>query len=526
LLFYGSLKDKVYIFPSISQSRCEQEMTTQIYNTLSRKKEEFIPVENGKVKMYVCGMTVYSDTHIGHARTYIAFDIIRRYFEFKGYNVYYVQNITDVDDKIIAAANREGVDALVYSQRFTDRCLHDLDVLGVRRADVYPKASEAIPEMITMIEDIITNGYGYVADGDVYFSVGDFQEYGKLSGQNIAEMKKGARVEPEEKKRDPLDFALWKKAKPGEPVWPSPWGLGRPGWHIECSAMSCNILGPTFDIHGGGMDLQFPHHENEIAQAEAATGKQFVRYWMHVGLLTINGEKMSKSLGNIINVKDLLKTWDPEVLRMFFAQAHYRSPPDFSEKALTDIEKAKDRLYRLKERLEGYATGASFQHLDPALVSESEQPFLIIIQELKNEFEAAMDDDINTPRAFASLFEFVNKCNKFFEQHPRPAPDLVKYALDVFLRISRVLTLFQEEKDTSHAADAELIPQLQSLLQTYRKTIPSPDSVDVLLQTLLEAREEARKKKDFTIADTIRERLERLGFEIQDTTTGPVWRKK
>jgi cysteinyl-tRNA synthetase len=526
LLFYGSLKDKVYIFPSISQSRCVQEMTIQIYNTLSRKKEEFIPVEDGKVKMYVCGMTVYSDTHIGHARTYVAFDVIRRYFEYKGYDVQYVQNITDVDDKIIAAANREGVDALTYSQRFTDRCLHDLDALGVRRADMYPKASEAIPEMISMIEKIITNGYGYVADGDVYFSVGDFPEYGKLSGQNIAEMKKGARVEPGEKKRDPLDFALWKKAKPGEPVWPSPWGPGRPGWHIECSAMSCSILGPTFDIHGGGMDLQFPHHENEIAQAEAATGKQFVKYWMHVGLLTTNGEKMSKSLGNIINVKDLLKTWDPEVLRMFFAQAHYRSPPDFSEKALADIEKAKERLYRLKERLEEYASGASSQSWDPTLATESERPFLGIIQELKDEFEAAMDDDFNTPRAFASLFEFVNKSNKFFEQHSQPRPDGAKYALDAFQRIGQVLTLFQEKKGTDNAADAELISQLQSLSQSYGKSIPSPGSVDVLLKALLEARENARKKKDFTTADQIREQLEQLGFEIQDTAAGPVWRKK
>ena len=322
--------------------------------------------------MYVCGMTVYSDAHIGHARTYVAFDVIRRYFEYKGHKVFYVQNITDVDDKIIAAANKQGIDPLVYSQQFTDRCLTDLDALGVRRADLYPKASEAIPEMIQMIEQIIQNGYGYVADGDVYFSVESFSDYGKLSGQNIAEMKKGARIEPGDLKKNPLDFALWKKAKPGEPVWSSPWGPGRPGWHIECSAMSCSILGPTFDIHGGGMDLQFPHHENEVAQAEAATGQQFARYWMHIGLLTINGEKMSKSIGNIINIKDLLQTWDAEVLRMFFAQAHYRSPPDFSEKALTDVEKGRERLYRIKERLQEHAKQATTQKPSLATLKDPE----------------------------------------------------------------------------------------------------------------------------------------------------------
>ncbi len=516
---------KVYIFPSISQGRCVQEMTTRIYNTLSRTKEEFMPVENNTVKMYVCGMTVYSDAHIGHARTYVAFDVIRRYFEYKGYKVHYVQNITDVDDKIIAAANREGVDPLIYSKRFTDRCLSDLDALGVRRADQYPKASEAIPDMIKMIEQIIEHGYGYVADGDVYFSVEKFTDYGKLSGQNIAEMKKGARVEPGDQKQNPLDFALWKKAKPGEPVWPSPWGPGRPGWHIECSAMSCSLLGPTFDIHGGGMDLQFPHHENEVAQAQAATGKQFARYWMHIGLLTINGEKMSKSLGNIINIKDLLQNWDAEVLRMFFAQAHYRSPPDFSEKALTDIEKGRERLHRVKERLEEQSTHASTQAFTPELISESERPYLKAIQDLQTEFEDAMDDDFNTPKAFASLFEFVNKTNRYFEQHPTPNPMLSKHALEIFLQISSVLTVFQPLATTKKDTDAELISTLQSLLTSCGKTLETP-TIAALMQMLLQTREEARKKKDYKTADLIRKNLEQLGFEVQDTATGPVWRKK
>jgi cysteinyl-tRNA synthetase len=501
-------------------------MTLHIYNTLSRKKEEFIPVESGTVKMYVCGMTVYSDAHIGHARTYVAFDVIRRYLEYKGNAVLYVQNITDVDDKIIAAAGRESVDPLIYSKRFTDRCLADLDALGVRRADLYPKASEAIPDMIVMIEQILSKNHGYVTDDGVYFSVGSFREYGKLSGQNIAEMKKGARIEPGEQKHNPLDFALWKKAKPGEPTWPSPWGAGRPGWHIECSAMSNRCLGLPFDIHGGGMDLQFPHHENEVAQAEAATGKQFARYWMHIGLLTINGEKMSKSIGNIINVKDLLQTWDAEVLRMFFAQAHYRSPPDFSEKALTDIEKGRERLYRVKEKLEGYAKHASPQDLSAMMLQEHEKEYLTTVKELKDEFECAMDDDINTPKAFASLFEFVNKSNRFFKQQPHPTPELCKHALDTFLKIGLVLTLFQPKTIPVKVEDKIGIQEkLEVLLQKHKATAKS-SSVDDLLPALLTAREDARKRKDWKTAEDIRKNLEQLGFEVQDTDHGPVWRKK
>jgi cysteinyl-tRNA synthetase len=500
-------------------------MVLKIYNTLTRKKEEFVSVENGKVKMYVCGMTVYSDAHIGHARTYMAFDIIRRYFEYKGYIVFYVQNITDVDDKIIAAANREAVAPLEYSQRCTDRCLNDLDLLGIRPANLYPKASETTPDMIQMIEQILKRDYGYVADGDVYFSVEKFSNYGKLSGQNIAEMKKGARIESGEQKRSPLDFALWKKAKPGEPTWPSPWGPGRPGWHIECSAMSSKFLGLPFDIHGGGMDLRFPHHENEIAQAEAATGKQFARFWMHIGLLTINGEKMSKSIGNIINVKDLLKTWDAEILRMFFAQAHYRSPPDFSEKALTDIEKGRERLYRVKERLEEYAKQASQKNPSLQVLTNIEKEYMITITELQEEFEQAMDDDFNTPKAFASLFEFINKSNKFFEQQPRPNPELCKRALDVYLKIGMVLTLFQPKTNIQTKEEPDITNKLQTLLHSYGKTVQIP-TVDELIKALLFIREDARKQKDWKTADRIRNNIEELGFEIQDTTKGAVWRRK
>ena len=500
-------------------------MVLKIYNTLTRKKEEFIPVENGKVKMYVCGMTVYSDAHIGHARTYVDFDIIRRYFEYKEIFVMYVQNITDVDDKIIAAAHREGIDPLEYSKRFTDRCLNDLDALGIRRADLYPKASETIPDMIEMIEQILRRDYGYIANGDVYFSVEKFSNYGQLSGQNLSEMKKGARIEIGEKKKNPLDFALWKGAKPGEPAWSSPWGSGRPGWHIECSAMSSKYLGLPFDIHGGGMDLRFPHHENEIAQAEAATGKHFSHFWMHIGLLTVNGEKMSKSIGNIINVKDLLKRWDAEVVRMFFAEAHYRSPPDFSEKALTDIEKGRERLYRVKERLEEYAKQAIQEKPSLNIKAPIEKEYLIAITELQNDFEQAMDDDFNTPKAFASLFEFINKSNKFFEQQPQPSAELCKHALNVFLKIGSVLTLFQPKTHNQKIKESDIINELQILLQSYGKNIQE-STVDELIKTLLLIREDARKHKEWKAADNIRNNLEELGFEIQDTAKGPVWRKK
>jgi len=497
-------------------------MSLEIYNSISRKKEKFVPVEKGKVKMYVCGMTVYSDAHIGHARTYFAFDVIRRYFEYKGYKVTYVQNITDVDDKIIAAANKEKTDPLEYSRRFTEICLGDLDKLGIRRADLYPKASETIPDMIEMTQEIINKGYGYVSDGDVYFSVEKFDDYGKLSGQKIDEMKVGARIEPDEQKCNPLDFALWKKAKPGEPSWKSPWGQGRPGWHIECSTMSSKYLGLPFDIHGGGMDLRFPHHENEIAQAEAATGKQFAKYWMHIGLLTINGEKMSKSLGNIVNVKDLLRTWDSEVIRMFFAQTHYRSPPDYNEKALTDVKKGLEKIYRLKERLEELSRNAKVEKIDEKKLGAEDKRYLEEIKEFQEQFEQAMNDDFNTPKAFAVLFEFVNKSNKYLEGKQNES--LCAHALDTLSKLGNILTLFQP-KATGASDESALVKKLQTVIWQYEKNF-NKTSVEELLSAILNEREKARKEKAWKVADKIRKELEDIGFEIQDTDVGPVWRKK
>jgi len=490
-------------------------MSLKIYNTLTRKEEIFKPVESGKVKMYVCGMTVYSDAHIGHARTYFAFDVIRRYLEYKGFDVTYVQNITDVDDKIIAAANREGVDPLEYSKKFTDICLNDLDNLGIRRADIYPKASETIDDMIKMTQKIIDNGFGYESDGDVYFSVEKFPDYGKLSGQKLDEMKTGSCPLTGEKKHNQFDFALWKAVKPGEPSWDSPWGPGRPGWHIECSTMSSKILGLPFDIHGGGMDLRFPHHENEIAQAEAATGKSFAKYWMHIGLLTVNGEKMSKSIGNIVNVKDLIKKWDPEIVRFFFAQAHYRSPPDFSEKGLENAKKGLDRIYRVKEKLESYIDNKT---------GEKNKKYLETIKKFKADFESAMDDDFNTPQAVSIIFEFVNDTNRLFEETSDVDSSLCKHALETLVKLGNILTLFQDKKEDI-SQDLALLEQIKILAEDFATDVEGK-TIEELMDILLEAREKARSEKNWSTADKIRNKLKEIGFEIQDTDSGPVWRKK
>ena len=500
-------------------------MSLKIYNTLTKNKETFEPVEQGKVKMYVCGMTVYSDAHIGHARTYFAFDVIRRYLEYKGYDVTYVQNITDVDDKIIAAAANENVDALEYSKKFTERCLADLDKLGIRRADIYPKASDTVPDMINMIKQIIDNGYGYESGGDVYFSVEKFMDYGKLSGQNLDDLKTGARIQPGEEKRSPLDFALWKKAKPGEPSWESPWGDGRPGWHIECSAMSSKFLSLPFDIHGGGMDLRFPHHENEIAQAKAATGKEFAKIWMHIGLLTVEGEKMSKSLGNMINVKDLIKSWNPEVVRFFYAQAHYRSPPDFSKKGLKNAEKGLGRLYRLRDKLTVLSNGILVEKLDENELSSEDKEYLKIIINFKSDFEDSMDDDFNTPQAVSTIFEFVNASNRFFENNESPNTKLCGFALDILLKLGNILTLFQSKHEDEGIQNSEILDKLISICLKYSLVVEDKN-VESLINALLKKRQEARQNKDWKTADLIRYDLETAGFEIQDTSDGPVWRKK
>ena len=498
-------------------------MTIKIYNSITKNKEEFIPVEKDKVKMYVCGMTVYSDAHIGHARTYFAFDIIRRYFEYKGFKVIYVQNITDVDDKIINAANKEGKNALEYSKDFTDKCLGDLDNLGIRRADYYPKASETISDMIEMINKIIDNGFGYEADGDVYFSVEKFKNYGKLSGQKIEDLQSGIRIKPGEKKLRPLDFTLWKKAKPNEPFWDSPWGKGRPGWHIECSTMSSKYLDLPFDIHGGGMDLRFPHHENEIAQAEAATGKKFANYWMHIGLLTVDGEKMSKSIGNIVNIKDLLNSWNAETIRFFFAQAHYRSPPDFSENGLKNAEKGLKRIYRLKDKLSKLSNDSTTK-LKIESLNKLELEYYENINDFKNQYEKAMNDDFNTPEAIALFFNFINQSNKFLKNNKNPKPELCKYSFDTLFKLGKIITLFQNDKSHHKKYDESSILELKKVLLKYIEKFDN-NNFEEIINKLLEIREKARKQKDWGKSDKIRNEMKEIGYEIQDTNDGPEWRK-
>ncbi len=486
----------------------------RIYNTLTRKKEPFIPVEQGIVRMYVCGITTYSDAHIGHARTYVAFDIIRRYLEYKGYKVTYVQNVTDIDDKIINAAAEKNMDALEYSSYYAKRCLEDLEKLGVRPADMYPKASEHIDDMIEMVKKLVDRGYAYVSEGDVYFSVEKFRDYGKLSGQDMEQIKAGARIMPGEKKKKPEDFALWKAAKPGEPKWHSPWGEGRPGWHIECSAMSSKYLGMPFDLHGGGQDLIFPHHENEIAQAEASEGKRFVNYWLHAGLLKIRGEKMSKSIGNIINVRDALSMWDAESLRFFFASVHYRSPPDFSEEAMRNAENAVRRIRIAKEKLE-MAAGEDDKFNEKGL-DEVEKEYLNNVKKFIRNFEVAMDDDFNTPKAIETIFDFVKDTNILFMKKENPSPPLCRYALNTFLKIANVLTLLQEEEKK---VDVEALKKIAS-----GYGVEEQGSWEEMLERLLEIRRNARKEKNYALADEIRAKLKEIGIEIEDRGEETIWR--
>ncbi len=486
----------------------------KVYNTLGREKQPFEPLEDGHVTMYVCGMTVYGDAHIGHARTYLAFDIVKRYLEYKGYDVTYIQNVTDVDDKIINAAQQRGIPPLEHSAEYEERCLSDLEALGIQHADRYPRASEHIDEMIALVEDIIDNGYAYEAGGDVYFSVESFDDYGKLSGQRVEEMQAGARIEPGDKKRSPLDFTLWKAAKPGEPSWESPWGDGRPGWHIECSTMSTTYLGVPFDIHGGGQDLVFPHHENEIAQAEAGLQEQFARYWLHSGMLNVSGEKMSKSEGNFVTIREALQRWDAETLRFFFASYHYRSPADYSEENMEMARRRLERIHRLRDDLRAKA-GDVDASVDEENLGKRDKTYLQVIRVCRQRFEAAMDDDFNTPEAIAVLFDFVRESNRYLSEG-QPDASLCRRALETLLETGRVLTLFQE---TGRDVDVEAV---RELAETYGGS--GEGSLDEVMAELLEIREQARRDKDYETADAIRDDLETLGFEVQDTDEGPRWR--
>jgi len=439
--------------------------------------------------MYACGPTVYNYFHIGNARPFIVFDTLRRYLEYRGYNVRFVQNFTDIDDKMIRRANEEGTTVKELGERFIKEYYHDADALGVRRASNNPRATEHIGEIIALVNGLIEKGHAYATpEGDVYFSVRSFPGYGRLSGQNIDDLENGARVDPDEAKRDPLDFALWKAEKPGEPSWDSPWGKGRPGWHIECSAMSMAILGETFDIHGGGQDLIFPHHENEIAQSEAATGKPFARYWMHNGYINVDNQKMSKSLNNFFTVRDIAQEFDLEAVRMFMLAVQYRNPVNFSRDMILQAQTALERLRTAKERL-AEAT------LMPAETAE-DAAFLAQLDDFKTRFNEAMDDDLNTADAIGVLFDFARAANTFVTE-PR-GKAAVEAGKALFSELTGVLGLLTHEK-------AEEFPQ---------------EALE-----LLEERQAVRKAKNFARADEIRDTLKNMGFTVEDTANGPKLKK-
>ncbi|UCH33090.1 MAG: cysteine--tRNA ligase [Armatimonadota bacterium] len=477
-------------------------MSLVIYSTLTRHKEPFVPREPGRVRMYVCGPTVYGYVHVGNGRMEVSFDAIRRYLEYAGYEVTMVRNITDVDDKIINAANDEGVTSDDIARRYTQAYFEDMAALGVRRADHEPRATEYIEQMIRLTSTLTERGYAYPLDGDVYFEVRKFQGYGELSGRDVDEMMAGARVEVDERKRDPLDFALWKSSKPGEPAWDSPWGPGRPGWHIECSAMSGTLLGEELDIHGGGADLIFPHHENERAQSEAATGHApFVRYWMHVGWLTVEHRKMSKSLGNFSTVRDVLAHYPAQALRFLFLSTHYRQQLEFTDGALDQARSALERLLVGREHLERMISRA-------AAGEEGDGPLEALdtaTDAARESFSAAMDDDFNTPRALAALFQLVAEAHRLADERFVPTraqrPSFEK-ALSTLRELSGVLGLALE---AGRAQDQDLTSKLT--------------------QILVNVRQRARETGDYALADSIRAELAKLGITLEDRPDGTSWRQ-
>lgn len=480
----------------------------KIYNSLTRKKEDLVPIVEKKIGMYVCGPTVYDEPHIGHARSAYIFDVIRRYLKCKGYEVTFVRNVTDVDDKIINKAKAVFKDApdLIeatkeVSKKYLDAYHRDMTLLGIGRPDREPKATEYIPKMIAFIEDLIARGAAYASGGDVYFNIKKAVNYGKLSNQNMEKMEIGARVAAGEKKNDALDFALWKSAKEGEPYWESPWGKGRPGWHIECSVMSSDILGDEFDIHGGGIDLIFPHHENEVAQSEGC-GKKFARAWIHNGLLTINSEKMAKSLGNFISIQDFMKEYkDADYLKLLFLNTHYRHPVDYTVEKIEEMKMQKERFMILFDKIDRIAKAAGLHSTSMETIQAAKSE-----EELKKKFEEAMDDDFNTPLALASLFDIVTFANKLMQGKN----DFTKYEIEELLALKKLIArlagvfALEIEKDL---------------------TKQGVDEAEIL--RLIDQRNNARKNRDFKAADQIRkELLDSLGVIIEDTKDGTVWRKK
>lgn len=465
-----------------------------IYNTLTRKKEEFQPINPPNVNMYVCGPTVYDYFHIGNARSFIMADVIRKYLEYKGYNVKYVMNLTDVDDKIIKKSNEEGVEANNVADKYSKAFLEDITKLKIKPATVYPKATEHMDEIVGLVKKLEENGAAYNVDGNVFFNVNNFNGYGKLSGKKTDELEVGARIEINDEKENPLDFSLWKKAKPNEPAWDSPWGGGRPGWHIECSAMSMKHLGETIDIHAGGNDLIFPHHENEIAQSEAATHKDFVKYWMHFGFLNINQEKMSKSLGNFFTAREILKKYPAEALRLLYTQTHYGGPLAFSEDLLAAAAKGSAKLKNAVEKMK--------EGLDSAIDAE----YTFDFDKFYSAFEAAMDDDFNSPKAVAVVYDFVKEFNAFLNENKNPAKEFFTKSIEFMTKtaddVLGIVTINGEE----------IVEVADSGLQ------------DKLINTFIEMRAEAKENKNYALADTIRDKLKDIGVVLQDSKTGTTYK--
>ncbi|CAM4075745.1 cysteine--tRNA ligase [Mesobacillus thioparans] len=464
-------------------------MGIKIYNTLTRNKEEFIPLEEGKVKMYVCGPTVYNYIHIGNARPAIVFDTVRRYLEFRGYDVRFVSNFTDVDDKLIKAANELGEDVPSIAQRFINAYFEDVHALGCKKADAHPRVTETMDLIIDFIGALIEKGFAYESGGDVYYRTREFEGYGKLSHQSIEELKVGARIQVGEKKKDALDFVLWKTAKEGEISWDSPWGKGRPGWHIECSAMAREYLGDTIDIHAGGQDLAFPHHENEIAQSEALTGKTFARYWMHNGYINIDNEKMSKSLGNFVTVHDIIKQHDPQVLRFFMLSVHYRNPINYSVELLENTKAAFERLktsyQNLKHRMDASAE-----------LTDNNQEWLDKIAALRGQFIKEMDDDFNTANGVSVLFD-----------------------------LSKLSNLYLMEKNTSAEVIQSFINEFEALFGVLGLSLKDEELLDEEIEAMIEKRTQARKERNFQLADEIRDQLKEMNIIIEDTPQGIRWKR-
>ena len=467
----------------------------KIYNTLTRNKDEFVPIEEGKVKMYACGPTVYNLIHIGNARPLIVFDAFRRFLEWKGYEVTFAQNFTDVDDKIINKANEEGTDFMTVSERYINEFWTDAQGLGVKKATIHPKATENIDEIISIIEALVERGHAYQSGNDVYFATETFPEYGKLSKMTLDALLDGAseRVALDDVKRSPADFAVWKGAKPGEPAWESPWGMGRPGWHIECSAMCRRYLGETLDIHAGGQDLIFPHHENEIAQSECANGVPFARYWMHNGFITVNNEKMSKSLGNFFTVRDVAEKFGYEPIRMMMLASHYRSPINYSYDVIEQNKAALSRLYTCLSNLEFVVSKAE------GGIKDGEEETKAKLYAHREHFEQALDDDFNTADALSAIFDLARDINTFVSTSTNPSKELAEYALGLFNELTEVFgLLYNREAD---------------------------DDVDAEIEALIEQRQAARKARNFAEADRIRDELKAQGIILEDTPQGVKWHR-